>query len=180
MSKEKLIDEFRAFLNKPENLNEINEVTKRAEKVYWREGFGKGTGIFKVQDENYEIEFDKVDTDDIKVRGVKFYRMINNQRITTYVESKEPLTVMLTMKGEVQKYLEFIKPDIFGFMGKLSEIPRLRHYERLLNQLAGLYPIYKLAFMEDKGGERIFVLVNTNKVGESVNSKVLSKLRDKL
>lgn len=177
MSKEKLIDEFRAFLNKPENLD---EVTKRAEKVYWKGGFGRGTGIFKVQDENYEIEFDNVDTDDTKVRGVKFYRIIDNQRITTYVESKEPLTVMLTMKGEVQKYLEFIKPDIFGFMGKLSEIPRLRHYERLLNQLAGLYPIYKLAFMEDKGGERIFVLVNPNKVGESVDSKVLSKLREKL
>lgn len=173
----KIKNEFRAFLNKPENLN---EVTKRAENVYWKEGFSRGTGVFKVQDENYEIEFDNVDTDGIKVRGVKFYRIIDNQRITTYVESKEPLTVMLTMKGEVQKYLSKHNPDIFGFMGKLSEKPRLRHYERLLNQLAGLYPVYKLAFMEDKGGERIFVLVNTDKVGESVDSKILSKLRDKL
>lgn len=177
MDKEKLRTEFRAFINKSD---ELNEVTKRVADVKWKSEFGSGTGEFKVQDEDYEIEFDNVDTDGFKVRGIKFYRVLHNQRITTYTESKEPLTVMLTMKNEVQKYLEKLKPDIFGFMGKLSEVPRLRHYERLLNQLAGLYPIYKLAFMEDKGGERIFVLVNTDKVGETVNSKILNKLRAKL
>lgn len=177
IEKEELKKEFRAFLNKDVDLN---EVTKKTSNVVWKSGFGQGTSKFKVQDEDYEIEFDNIDTDGYLVRGVKFYRFINNQRITTYTESKEPLTVMLTMKSEVQKYIEKIKPDIFGFMGKLSETPRLRHYERLLNQLAGLYPIYKLAFMEDKGGERIFVLVNTDRVGETVNGKILTKLREKL
>ena len=176
--KEKIKQGFKAFLNKTSN--ELNEVTKKVADVSWKSGFGNETGTFEIQDEKYEIEFDNVDTDGFKVRGVKFYRIINNQRITTYTESKEPLTVMLTMKNEVQKYIEKINPDIFGFMGKLSETPRLRHYERLLNQLAGLYPIYKLAFMEDKGGERIFILVCTDKVGDTVNSKILTKLRAKL
>lgn len=176
--KEKIKQGFKAFLNKTSN--ELNEVTKKVADVSWKSVFGNGTGTFEIQDEKYEIEFDNVDTDGFKVRGVKFYRIIDKQRITTYTESKEPLTVMLTMKNEVQKYIEKINPDIFGFMGKLSETPRLRHYERLLNQLAGLYPIYKLAFMEDKGGERIFVLVCTDKVGDTVNSKILTKLRAKL
>jgi len=34
--------------------------------------------------------------------------------------------------------------------------------------------------MEDKGGERMFVLNNTDKTGASVNSDILKKLRDKL
>lgn len=179
IDKEKIKEEFRAYLN-INKLDGLNEVTKRIADVNWVSGLGNGTGCFTIHDEKYDIEFDNIDTDGFKVRCIKFYRIINNQRITTYVESKEPLTVMLTMKHEVQKYIEKFNPDIFGFMGKLSETPRLRHYERLLNQLAGLYPIYKLAFMEDKGGERIFVLVNTDKVGETVNSKILTKLRAKL
>ena len=62
-NEKKLKAEFRVFLNKPKN---INEVTKRAENVYWKEGFSRGTGVFKIQDEKYEIEIDSQTYEDIK------------------------------------------------------------------------------------------------------------------
>lgn len=155
----------------------ITEIKKEIKDVNWKSEFGKGTGEFYVQDEKYEIEFDEADTDGYKVRGMKFYRIIDGQRILTYTESKEPLTVALTMKDQVTKYLSKVKPDVFGYLGNLDEKPRLRHYERLLNQLRYEHKEYTLAFTEDKGGERFFVLDKTN---DKVDNKVLDKLRAKL
>ena len=62
--------------------------------------------------------------------------MKNNIRVIKYVESKDPLTVSLTMKEQVKLYLEHKKPDVFGFMGDLTEKGRLRHYQRLLTLLS--------------------------------------------
>lgn len=167
---------FRKYFIQNET-QELNEIKKEIKSVLWSNGFGKGVGYFSVQDENYEIEFDQADMDGYVVRGMKFYRVIEGQRVITYTESKEPLTVALTMKDQVNKYILKIKPDIFGYIGNLDEKPRLRHYERLLNQLRFEHKEYVLAFMEDKGGERFFVLDKTN---GTVDSKILNKLRSKL
>lgn len=163
---------FREYLR---NL-ELNEVKKEIKDVTWNSGFGKGTGYFLVNDEKYEIEFDSADSNEFKLRGLKFYRIIDNKRVITYTESKEPLTVALTMKDQVNKYLTKFNPDVFAFLGNLSEKPRLRHYERLLNQLRLEHKEYVLAYMEDKGGERFFVLDKTN---GAVNDE-LDVLRSKL
>ncbi len=163
---------FREYLRN----SELNEVKKEIKDVTWSSGFGKGTGHFFINDEKYEIEFDSADSNGFKLRGLKFYRIIDNKRIITYTESKEPLTVALTMKVQVNKYLAKFNPDVFAFLGNLSEKPRLRHYERLLNQLRLEHKEYVLAYMDDKGGERFFVLDKTN---GAVNDE-LDVLRSKL
>lgn len=115
----------------------INEMTKKIPaEVKWKSGFGKGIGKFTIQDEDYEIEFDEFIENNQRVAGIKFFRMKNNLRVIKYVESKDPLTVSLTMKEQVKLYLEQKKPDVFGFMGDLTENARLRHYQRLLTVLS--------------------------------------------
>lgn len=83
----------------------IDEMTKKTpSEVKWKSGFGNGIGKFSIQDEDYEIEFDE---NNQKVAGIKFFRMKNNIRVIKYGESKDPLTVSLTMKEQVKLYLEY-------------------------------------------------------------------------
>ena len=61
--------------------------------------------IKEIDEEKYEIEFDEFTDNGNKVAGIKFYRILGNRRVLKYTESKEPLTVSLTMKDQVNKYL---------------------------------------------------------------------------
>lgn len=156
----------------------INEMTKKIPaEVKWKSGFGKGIGKFTIQDEDYEIEFDEFIENNQRVAGIKFFRMKNNLRVIKYVESKDPLTVSLTMKEQVKLYLEQKKPDVFGFMGDLTENARLRHYQRLLTVLSREFSsTYRHAYTTDRGGERIFILSKDEEILDSV----ITSLKDKL
>lgn len=166
-----------AFMDWLEN-SRIDEITKKTPAdVKWKSGFGNGIGKFSIQDEDYEIEFDEFIENNQKVAGIKFFRMKNNIRVIKYVESKDPLTVSLTMKEQVKLYLEHKKPDVFGFMGDLTEKGRLRHYQRLLTILSREFSAsYKYAYTADRGGERIFILSKDEEVLDSV----ILTLKDKL
>ena len=163
---------FREYLRN----SELNEVKKEIKDVTWSSGFGKETGHFFINDEKYEIEFDSADSNGFKLRGLKFYRIIDNKRIITYTESKEPLTVALTMKDQVKKYLDKHKPDVFGFLGDLTEKPRLRHYERLLTLLHREYKQYANSFMMDREGDRIFILSKNENILDTTIASLQQKL----
>ena len=157
---------------------ELNERLKEPVKVEWKNGFGKGTGKFNILDEQYEIEFDEVDTKDITIRGMKFFRIVKNTRVTRYTESKEPFAVTATIKEQVEKYIKIIKPDIFGFMGTLDEPARLRHYQRMLMSLESKYKDYKTSFTTDMGGERIYILSKLSSTEDTLNN--LKELQEEL
>ena len=156
----------------------INEMTKKTPaEVLWKSGFGKDVGKFNIQDEDYEIEFDEFIENNQKVAGIKFFRMKDDTRVIKYVESKDPLTVSLTMKEQVKLYLVHKKPDVFGFMGDLAEKGRLRHYQRLLTVLNREFSTsYSYAYTADRGGERIFILSRDEEVLDSI----ILALKDKL
>ena len=145
---------------------ELNEVKKEVKDVSWSSGFGKGVGKFSIDEEKYEIEFDEFIEEGHPGAIIKFFRVVNGRRVKKYTDSKEPLTVSLTMKDQVKKYLDKYKPDIFAFLGDLDEKPRLRHYERLLTLLYREYNIYEHSFTIDKQGDRIFVLSKTEKLSD--------------
>ena len=150
----------------------ITEVIKGPVEVNWPKGFGKGTGYFEVLDEKYEIEFDEVDTTNCTIRGMKFFRIINNNRKIKYTPSKEPYCVSSTIKEQVQKYIERFKPDVFGYMGALDEAPRLRHYLRMIQSLEKQFKFYNDVFTRDEGGERIFVLSKFKDNNETLDNLV--------
>lgn len=156
----------------------ITEVLKSAQEVHWPKGFGSGTGYFNIGEEKYEIEFDETDTKTMTVRGIKFFRIINSKRVIRYTESKEPFAVAMTIKEQVHKYLNAVKPDVFGFMGALDESPRLRHYMRILKVLSSEHKEYNDAFTHDEGGERIFVLSKFESTEETLDN--LKELRKEL
>lgn len=151
---------------------ELNEVKKEIKSVHWKNDIV----YFSIDDEQYEVEFDEFTENGHFVAGIKFYRIISNRRILKYTESKEPLTVSLTMKDQVKKYLDAKKPDVFGFLGALNEKPRLRHYERLLTLLHREYKEYDNSFMMDREGDRIFILAKT----EDVLDDTIKSLQQKL
>ena len=133
---------------------ELNEVTKKfPANVKWKSGFGSGIGKFSInvndEIEHYEIEFDEFEQNNKNIAGIKFFRMNDNLRITKYTESKDPMTVSLTIKEQTKLYLEKKKPDLFGFVGKLTEKGRLRHYARMLETLSSEYTIYKHTYTMD-------------------------------
>lgn len=171
---------FREWLRKAEeNGNQlITEIIKGPVQVHWPKGFGKGTGYFNVEDEKYEIEFDIVDTNHCTIRGMKFFRIIDNNRKIKYTASKEPYCVSSTVKEQVQKYIEHFKPDIFGYMGNLEEKPRLRHYLRMIQDLEKKFKFYNDVFTRDEGGERIFVLSKFESNKETLDN--LIELRKEL
>ena len=165
---ERFTNELRSVLN----TSAINEIKKEVKEVVWENDIG----YFNIDDEKYEVEFDEFNDKGNKVAGIKFYRIIGNRRILKYTESKEPLTVALTMKDQVKKYLDKHNPDVFGFLGDLTEKPRLRHYERLLTTLHREYKQYANSFMTDKGGDRIFVLAKNDNILDSTISSLQQKL----
>ena len=156
----------------------ITEVLKSAQEVHWPNGFGSGTGYFNIGEEKYEIEFDETDTKTMTVRGINFFRIINSKRVIRYTESKEPFAVAATIKEQVQKYIEYFKPDIFGYMGDLDEKPRLRHYLRMLQDLERKFKFYNDVFTNDLGGERFFVLSKFENSTETLDN--LKELRKEL
>jgi hypothetical protein len=153
---------------------QLNEIKKEVKEVHWKNGIG----YFSIDDEKYEIEFDEFIENGNSVAGIKFYRIIGNNRVLKYTESKEPLTVSLTMKAEVKKYLNKNVPDVFGFLGALTEKPRLRHYERLLTLLHREYSQYNNSFMTDRQGDRIFVLAKNENILDSTINSLQQKLED--
>lgn len=153
---------------------ELTEIKKEVKEVDWKNGIG----YFSIDDEKYEIEFDEFTENKNSVAGIKFYRIIGNNRVLKYTESKEPLTVSLTMKAEVKKYIEKHNPDVFGFLGALTEKPRLRHYERLLTLLHREYKQYSNSFMTDRQGDRIFVLAKNENILDSTINSLQQKLED--
>lgn len=168
LDKEKLRTEFRGYLND----EVITEIKKEVKEVIW----SNNVGHFSIDDENYEVEFDEFSDNGNKVAGIKFYRIIGTRRILKYTESKEPLTVSLTMKDQVKKYLDKHNPDVFGFLGDLKEKPRLRHYERLLTLLHREYKQYDNSFMMDREGDRIFILAKNENVLDSTIASLQQKL----
>ena len=165
---------FREYLRQ----GQINEIIKEPATVEWKHGFGKGTGRFNINDELYEIEFDEVDTKNKTIRGMKFFRIIKNTRVTRYTESKEPFAVVNTIKEQVEKYIKTVNPDIFGFMGTLDEPARLRHYQRMLMNLETKFKEYKTSFTTDNGGERFYVLSKLISTEDTIDN--LKELRAEL
>lgn len=159
---------FREYLRQ----GQINEIKKEVKDVTWKDNIGH----FSIDDEKYEIEFDEFTENGNSVAGIKFYRILGNRRVLKYTESKEPLTVSLTMKDQVKKYLDKHKPDVFGFLGALNEKPRLRHYERLLTLLHREYTVYENSFMMDREGDRIFVLAKSENILDSTIDSLQQKL----
>ena len=160
--------EFRDLLEE-KGLSFVNEIKKEVKDVEWK----NDVGYFSIDEEKYEVEF----TDNgNKVAGIKFYRILGNRRVLKYTESKEPLTVSLTMKNEVKKYLDKYKPDVFGFLGNLTEKPRLRHYERLLTLLHREYKQYENSFMIDREGDRIFILAKHENTLDTTIASLQQKL----
>ena len=159
---------FREYLRQ----GQINEIKKEVKDVTWKDNIGH----FSIDDEKYEIEFDGFTENGNSVAGIKFYRILGNRRVLKYTESKEPLTVSLTMKDQVKKYLDKHKPDVFGFLGALNEKPRLRHYERLLTLLHREYTVYENSFMMDREGDRIFVLAKSENILDSTINSLQQKL----
>ena len=139
----------------------ITEVIKGPVEVKWTKGFGVGTGYFNVGDEQYEIEFDEVDTRDCAIRGMKFFRIIDNNRKIKYTASKEPYCVASTVKEQVQKYIEHFKPDIFGYMGDLEEKPRLRHYLRMIQDLEKNLNFIMMSLLEMKAVKEYLFFQNS-------------------
>lgn len=159
---------FREYLRQVQ----INEIKKEVKDVTWKDNIGH----FSIDDEKYEIEFDEFTENGNSVAGIKFYRILGNRRVLKYTESKEPLTVSLTIKDQVKKYLDKHKPDVFGFLGALNEKHRLRHYERLLTLLHREYTVYENSFMMDREGDRIFVLSKSENVLDSTINSLQQKL----
>lgn len=106
--------EFRDYLEE-RGLSFVNEIKKEVKDVKW----DNNIGYFNIDEEKYEIEFDEFTDNGNKVAGIKFYRILGSRRVLKYTESKEPLTVSLTMKDQVKKYLDKHKPDVFGFLGEI-------------------------------------------------------------
>jgi len=159
---------FREWLRQ----GELTEVKREIKDVTWKDSIG----YFSIDDEKYEVEFDEFTENGKSVAGIKFYRILGNRRVLKYTESKEPLTVSLTMKDQVKKYLDKHKPDVFGFLGALNEKPRLRHYERLLTLLHREYTVYENSFMMDREGDRIFVLAKSENILDSTINSLQQKL----
>lgn len=168
LGKEKLKNEFREYLSN----KIITEIKKEIKEVKWINNIG----YFDIDEEKYEIEFDEFIENGSKVAGIKFYRIIGSRRVLKYTESKEPLTVSLTMKDQVKKYLDKHNPDVFGFLGDLKEKPRLRHYERLLTLLHREYKQYDNSFMMDREGDRIFILAKNENILDSIIASLQQKL----
>lgn len=148
----KFVDLLRHRLDEIDN-TEIKEVT-------WE----KNIGHFNIEEENYEIVFENADessNENISIRGVKFYRILNNQRMLSYIDSKEPLVVTQTLFTEVKKYLEIEKPDIFVYSSSLDKKTRLLYYFYVLKNLRYEFPKYKDIATEDDGPERFFILATT-------------------
>lgn len=101
---------FRDYLEN-KGVYTVNEIKKEIKTVEWN----NNVGYFSIDEEKYEVEFDEFTDNGNKVAGIKFYRIIGNRRVLKYTESKEPLTVSLTMKDQVKKYLDKHKPDVTGF-----------------------------------------------------------------
>ena len=163
--------EFRDYLEE-RGLSFVNEIKKEVKDVKW----DNDIGYFNIDEEKYEIEFDEFTDNGNKVAGIKFYRILGSRRVLKYTESKEPLTVSLTMKDQVKKYLDKHNPDVFGFLGDLTEKPRLRHYERLLTLLHREYKQYANSFMMDREGDRIFILAKNENVLDSTIASLQQKL----
>lgn len=158
---------------------ELNEIKKEIADVTWKNKIGYFSISTDNQEEKYEIEFDEFIENGNSVAGIKFYRILGNRRVLKYfgcTESKEPLTVSLTMKDQVKKYLDKYNPDVFGFLGALNEKPRLRHYERLLTSLHREYKQYNNSFMMDREGDRIFVLAKSDNILDSTIQSLQQKL----
>ena len=156
----------------------LNEIIKGPVEVRWPSGFGKGTGYFEVLDEEYEIEFDREDTQDCTIRGMKFFRIVDGTRKIKYTPSKEPFAVASTIKEQIHNYIAHFKPDIFGYMGALDESPRLRHYLRMIRELEKEFKFYNDVFTRDDGGERMFVLSKFKDTKETIEH--LKELRREL
>lgn len=163
--------EFRDYLSE-RGLSFVNEIKKEIKNVEWKNSIG----YFNIDDEEYEVEFDEFIDNGNNVAGIKFYRILGSRRVLKYTESKEPLTVSLTVKDQVKKYLDRHKPDVFGFLGNLTEKPRLRHYERLLTSLHREYKQYENSFMVDREGDRIFVLAKNENILDSTIASLQQKL----
>jgi hypothetical protein len=163
--------EFRDYLSE-KGLSFVNEIKKEIKNVEWKNNIG----YFNIDDEKYEVEFDEFIDNGNNVADIKFYRILGSRRVLKYTESKEPLTVSLTMKDQVKKYLDKHNPDVFGFLGNLTEKPRLRHYERLLTSLHREYKQYENSFMVDREGDRIFILAKNENVLDSTIVSLQQKL----
>ena len=115
----------------------LTEITKKSYIVKW---FDVDNGKFYINNEHYVIEFD----DNIckNLVGFKFYRMIENKKVTSYIKSKEPSSVMYTIQKILEKYIKQHKPKVLAFLGDNNEPSRVKKYRKYTLALSTKFGYY--------------------------------------